>query len=194
MFRRASDARIGHDRLALHFRRQGRGRLVISSYPKIDISWLITSISEAWKRSSLFIARRPRIRERTRRRGSGEGGGGEEKERRKHDEAPKAIADLFSANLRFLRIRLCRRVYRDVSREKTDTLRDPIGDSISRANEQRSGARESVLKRKKKEGRTRGRERRGEKAVFDRETFAPIARSPMTFPERSEDRGSMIDL
>lgn len=29
--------------------------LVISSYTKIDISWLITSISEAWKRHSLFI-------------------------------------------------------------------------------------------------------------------------------------------
>lgn len=92
--------------------------LVISPYPKIDISWLITSISEAWKRSSLFIARRPGICERR-----GGPRGREERERegrecRNHRRRSTIFFPQTLASCRFV-IRLPSAIQiRNVSREK----------------------------------------------------------------------------
>lgn len=179
MLGRASDARTKHNRLALHFCRRGRS-LVISPYPKIDISWLITSISEAWKRSSLFIARRPGICERRGRPG-GEGAEGRGRECRNHRRRLPIFFPQTLASCRF--VHSCRQVYvRNVNRKERDWSRRSIQFHLA----YRSWGWESVVKKKEKE-RQRERERRQSRTRHSCWS-KPRVRSIVTFPKRSEER------
>lgn len=167
MLRRASDAHMEHNRLALHFCRRGRS-LVISPYPKIDISWLITSISEAWKRSSLFIARRPGICERRR----GPEGKGKGRECRNHRRRSPIFFPQTLASCRF--VQSPSGIYiRNVSSRK-ERLASPIVDrynSISRNDRERERERERRRSRTRHSCRSK-----------------PRVRSIVTFPKRSEER------
>lgn len=153
-----------------------RGRsLVISPYPKIDISWLITSISEAWKRSSLFIARRPGTCERTRGPVGGKREGNveiTEGDRQSFFRKRSLLADSFNRRQVY--------TYTKCQSRKDEGPASPIVDRYNSISRNDREQRESIVKERKR------------KKIISNETFVyrskPCVQSIVTFPKRSEER------